>query len=87
MDTVPGICPRTSGGSGRREAFRDRGDELTDGQPAPDDGQFLPAEWQAAQNFNRETGVSFRPLRRCVADPVSRTRAGRLPAGTGTQTR
>ena len=64
VDALPRAAARAAGPAGRRAARGDRRDELAHGQPAPADGQLLPAHAGPARDRHRGQRVPLRQLRR-----------------------
>src|SRR5579863_2443437 len=57
---------------GRGRARRSRGDEFAHGEPAPDDGVFLPSNQTPTKNSGRARLISLRSICGRVANPLSR---------------
>src|SRR3546814_9496282 len=62
VDALPRAGARRPGAGGRRAAGGSGGDELAHRQPAPDDGQLLPAHARAAGDPDGGRRVPVRPL-------------------------
>ncbi len=79
MAGLPRAGARATGARGRRAAVGSGGDEHADGQPAPADGQLLPAGARAPGHPDGSRRLPDRPPRGGVADPVPRFRPGHRP--------
>jgi hypothetical protein len=61
VDAVPRTGARAAGSRRRRPAVGSRGDEHADGEPAPDDGQFLPPDARTPRRSSSKP-ARFHPI-------------------------